>query len=108
MHRNENFNPYFFKKDNAPDCVMGENIGHCKPVDVDMAENEAEEVDVADDLPNIFNEEQHWKEKKPMKGMRLWGSWMSDDQSFQIKSLVNEHNCARNFNFGSFATYIWI
>ncbi|CAH1413812.1 unnamed protein product [Lactuca virosa] len=65
-HRNENFNPHFFKKDNAPDCEMGENIGHRKPVDVDMVENEAEEVDSADDLPNIFNEEQHWKEQKPV------------------------------------------
>nr|KAJ0227269.1 hypothetical protein LSAT_V11C100004300 [Lactuca sativa] len=31
---------------------------------------------------------------------RLWASWMRDEQSFQIKSLINEHNCARNFKLG--------
>nr|KAJ0209190.1 hypothetical protein LSAT_V11C400211760 [Lactuca sativa] len=30
---------------------------------------------------------------------RLWASWMRDEYSFQIKSLINEHNCARNFNY---------
>ena len=28
---------------------------------------------------------------------RLWASWMSEEQSFQIKSLIIDHNCARNF-----------
>nr|KAJ0191009.1 hypothetical protein LSAT_V11C800445800 [Lactuca sativa] len=32
---------------------------------------------------------------------RLWASWMSDEESFQIKSLKADHNCARNFKFGS-------
>nr|KAJ0206120.1 hypothetical protein LSAT_V11C500277050 [Lactuca sativa] len=39
---------------------------------------------------------------------RLWGSWMSDEESFQIKSLKVDHNCDRNFNFGSLVTYAWI
>ena len=39
---------------------------------------------------------------------RLWGSWMSKDKSFQIKSLISEHNCAKNFKFGSIVTYRWI
>nr|KAJ0207050.1 hypothetical protein LSAT_V11C500241920 [Lactuca sativa] len=39
---------------------------------------------------------------------RLWASWMSDEESFQIKSLKAYHNCARNFNFGSLVTYAWI
>ncbi|XP_052624932.1 uncharacterized protein LOC128132415 [Lactuca sativa] len=39
---------------------------------------------------------------------RLWGSWMSEDKSFQIKSLISEHNCAKNFKFGSIVTYKWI
>ena len=39
---------------------------------------------------------------------RLWASWMSDEESFQIKSLKVDHNCDRNFNFGSLVTYAWI
>ncbi|CAI9265896.1 unnamed protein product [Lactuca saligna] len=39
---------------------------------------------------------------------RLWASWMSDEESFQIKSLKADHNCARNFKFGSLVTYAWI
>ncbi|XP_052621081.1 uncharacterized protein LOC128126928 [Lactuca sativa] len=39
---------------------------------------------------------------------RLWGSWMSEDKSFHIKSLIGEHNCAKNFKFGSIVTYKWI
>nr|KAJ0214871.1 hypothetical protein LSAT_V11C300132940 [Lactuca sativa] len=39
---------------------------------------------------------------------RLWASWMSDEESFQIKSLKAYHNCARNFKFGSLVTYAWI
>nr|KAJ0212403.1 hypothetical protein LSAT_V11C400158890 [Lactuca sativa] len=39
---------------------------------------------------------------------RLWASWMSDEESFQIKSLKVDHNCARNFKFGSLVTYAWI
>ncbi|CAI9276504.1 unnamed protein product [Lactuca saligna] len=33
---------------------------------------------------------------------------MSDEESFQIKSLKADHNCARNFKFGSLVTYAWI
>jgi len=39
---------------------------------------------------------------------RLWASWMSEEQSFQIKSLKEEHNCARNFKLGALVTYAWI
>ncbi|CAI9283211.1 unnamed protein product [Lactuca saligna] len=39
---------------------------------------------------------------------RLWATWMSSEKSFQIKSLRNEHNCARTFKFGSVVTYSWI
>ncbi|CAI9279346.1 unnamed protein product [Lactuca saligna] len=39
---------------------------------------------------------------------RLWASWMSDEENFQIKSLKAYHNCARNFKFGSLVTYAWI
>ncbi|CAI9284491.1 unnamed protein product [Lactuca saligna] len=39
---------------------------------------------------------------------RLWATWMSSEKLFQIKSLHNEHNCARTFKFGSVVTYSWI
>nr|KAJ0209809.1 hypothetical protein LSAT_V11C400172910 [Lactuca sativa] len=39
---------------------------------------------------------------------RLCVSRMSDEESFQIKSLKVDHNCARNFKFGSLVTYAWI
>ena len=39
---------------------------------------------------------------------RLWGSWMSDEVSFQIKSLHQEHNCGRNYKMGPLVTYRWI
>nr|KAJ0205312.1 hypothetical protein LSAT_V11C500238060 [Lactuca sativa] len=39
---------------------------------------------------------------------RLWASWMSEEKSFQIKSLINEHNYARNFKLDSIVNYTWI
>ena len=39
---------------------------------------------------------------------RLWASWMSEEQSFQINSLIDEHNFARNFKLGSIVSYAWI
>lgn len=36
---------------------------------------------------------------------RLWATWMSDEETFQIKSLKGDHNCARNYKLGSFVTY---
>ncbi|GKC05382.1 hypothetical protein Tco_0996992 [Tanacetum coccineum] len=39
---------------------------------------------------------------------RLWGSWMQNEASFQIKTLIPDHNCARVFNFGALVTYKWI
>ncbi|CAI9295760.1 unnamed protein product [Lactuca saligna] len=40
--------------------------------------------------------------------IRLWASWMSDEASFQIKSLKSVHKCARNYKLGSMVTYAWI
>nr|KAJ0224514.1 hypothetical protein LSAT_V11C100036320 [Lactuca sativa] len=73
---------------------------------------------------SIFNELLHRKKQKPILRMRfkgpgvsktngactfrLWASWMSDEESFQIKSLKVDHNCTRNFKFGSLVTYAWI
>lgn len=39
---------------------------------------------------------------------RLQASWMSEEQSFQIKSLIIDNNCARNFKHGSVVKYKWI
>lgn len=58
-HKDENINLWFFKKEDGPDCEMGENIGHHEPVGTDMAENEVVEADITDDLPYIFNNQQH-------------------------------------------------
>ncbi|CAI9266035.1 unnamed protein product [Lactuca saligna] len=46
--------------------------------------------------------------KNPSCPFRLWASWMSSERSFQIKSLVDEHNCSRVFKLGSIVTYKWI
>ncbi|GKA11589.1 hypothetical protein Tco_0691135, partial [Tanacetum coccineum] len=48
------------------------------------------------------------KSGQPVCGFRLWASWMSTENSFQIKSLKAEHKCARNYNLGSLVTYKWI
>ncbi|KAI3525338.1 hypothetical protein L1887_04054 [Cichorium endivia] len=39
---------------------------------------------------------------------RLWATWMSNEKSFQVKSLVDEHKCARNFKSASLVNYKWI
>nr|KAJ0193886.1 hypothetical protein LSAT_V11C800401480 [Lactuca sativa] len=78
----------------------------------------------------MFNEDISWKKQLPILGInsiekndskrllvkccdgectfRLWASWMSEEHSFQIKSLINEHNCARNFKLGLIVNYKWI
>ncbi|GJT31623.1 calcium/proton exchanger [Tanacetum coccineum] len=39
---------------------------------------------------------------------RMYASWMSNEHSFQIKSLNSEHKCCRNYNLGSLVTFRWI
>nr|KAJ0222911.1 hypothetical protein LSAT_V11C200061390 [Lactuca sativa] len=69
----------------------------------------------------MFNEDISWKKQFPILvkrllvkcsdgqcTFRLWASWMSEEHSFQIKSLIIEHNCARNFKLGSIVNYRWI
>nr|GEY69372.1 calcium/proton exchanger [Tanacetum cinerariifolium] len=48
--------------------------------------------------------------KKVVSGctFRLWASWMQDGSCFQIKTLVPEHTCSRNFELGSLFTFKWI
>nr|KAJ0186296.1 hypothetical protein LSAT_V11C900467960 [Lactuca sativa] len=48
------------------------------------------------------------KNKSPTCPFRLWASWMSKEKTFQIKSLVSEHNCSRVFTFGSIVMYKWL
>ncbi|KAL4583140.1 hypothetical protein LXL04_007705 [Taraxacum kok-saghyz] len=38
----------------------------------------------------------------------LWASWLIQGENFQIKSLIEEHNCSRSFKLGSIVTYKWI
>ncbi|GJY56750.1 hypothetical protein Tco_0455865 [Tanacetum coccineum] len=39
---------------------------------------------------------------------RLYASWMSSEHCFQIKSLILDHKCCRNYNLGSLVTFKWI
>ncbi|GJR06568.1 multidrug resistance-associated protein 5 [Tanacetum coccineum] len=39
---------------------------------------------------------------------RCYARWMTDEKSFQCISLVDEHICVRNFNFGALVNYKWI
>ncbi|PWA54061.1 hypothetical protein CTI12_AA437360 [Artemisia annua] len=45
------------------------------------------------------------KKKKAAKKdgctFRLWASWVQDGSSFQIKTLIPEHTCCRNFDLGA-------
>nr|KAJ0186815.1 hypothetical protein LSAT_V11C900492860 [Lactuca sativa] len=43
-----------------------------------------------------------------LKKMTPNASWMSKEKTFQIKSLVSEHNCSMVFKFGSIVTYKWL
>nr|GEX12516.1 hypothetical protein [Tanacetum cinerariifolium] len=42
------------------------------------------------------------------QAIKLWGSWMQSEASFQIKTLIPYHNCARVFDFEALVTYKWI
>ncbi|GKF67121.1 hypothetical protein Tco_0193638, partial [Tanacetum coccineum] len=53
------------------------------------------------------------KKKGTKKGVngctfRIWASWMQDGSCFQIKTLIPEHTCSRNFELGSLVTFKWI
>ncbi|GJW40334.1 hypothetical protein Tco_0066179 [Tanacetum coccineum] len=39
---------------------------------------------------------------------RLWASWMQGEPTSQIKTLIPNHICSRNFDLGSLVTYKWI
>nr|KAJ0201086.1 hypothetical protein LSAT_V11C600340760 [Lactuca sativa] len=51
-----------------------------------------------------------YKKNKKSKSclFRLWATWIKNERSFQIKSLIDRHNCARVFKFGSTVSYKWI
>ncbi|GJY11521.1 hypothetical protein Tco_0379706 [Tanacetum coccineum] len=39
---------------------------------------------------------------------RCYTRWMTDEKKIQCISLVDEHTCVRNFNFGALVNYKWI
>ncbi|CAI9279777.1 unnamed protein product [Lactuca saligna] len=39
---------------------------------------------------------------------RSYASWMKEEHTFQIKSLITEHKCSMAFKLGSIVTYKWI
>lgn len=39
---------------------------------------------------------------------RLYASWMSNEHYFQIKSVISEHKCGRNYNLWSLVAFKWI
>ncbi|GJU05552.1 hypothetical protein Tco_1121982 [Tanacetum coccineum] len=39
---------------------------------------------------------------------RCYARWTTDEKTFQYISLVDEHTCVRNFNFGALFNYKWI
>ncbi|GJW35940.1 hypothetical protein Tco_0058860, partial [Tanacetum coccineum] len=39
---------------------------------------------------------------------RCYDRWMTDEKTFQCISLVDEHTCVGNFNFGALVNYKWI
>ncbi|GJV67148.1 hypothetical protein Tco_1482657 [Tanacetum coccineum] len=39
---------------------------------------------------------------------RLWASWMQNEPTFQIKTLIHNHTYARNFDMGTLVTCKWI
>ncbi|KAL4556325.1 hypothetical protein LXL04_038973 [Taraxacum kok-saghyz] len=73
--------------------------------EMDKSEDNEDEACVEPTL--IFNLNIGWKLQELMD-MRLWATWMSTEHYFHIKSLKPNHQCARNFKFGSGMTYQWI
>ncbi|GJX80913.1 hypothetical protein Tco_0329062 [Tanacetum coccineum] len=55
-----------------------------------------------------WTKKQILESKKVVCPFRMYASWMSNEHSFQIKSLISEHKCCRNYNLGSLVTYRWI
>ncbi|CAI9298295.1 unnamed protein product [Lactuca saligna] len=100
-----------------------EEVGNDNNIDDDDDDDGHEEDANVTQQLSIFNELVPLKKHIPILGMRkrllvkcckgectfrLWASWMSDESSFQIKSLKAVHKCARNYKLGSMVTYAWI
>nr|KAJ0191448.1 hypothetical protein LSAT_V11C800437940 [Lactuca sativa] len=59
----------------------------------------------------VANGYQLYLKKTTVKGYWLsvvMASWISEEHSFQIKSFIIDHNCARNLKLGSIVNYKWI
>nr|XP_043633238.1 uncharacterized protein LOC122604409 [Erigeron canadensis] len=48
------------------------------------------------------------KGEEAKRPWRCYGKRLNDEASFQVVSMVDEHNCTRNFRFGSLVSYKWI
>ena len=50
------------------------------------------------------------KQSKSQAGcsFRLWAGWMQNESTFQIKTLIPNHTCSRNYDLGSLVTYKWL
>ena len=46
-------------------------------------------------------------DKKPCP-FRVVAAWKYNERTFQIKSIVKTHLCARNYKFGSLVTSNWL
>ncbi|GJU99751.1 pentatricopeptide repeat-containing protein [Tanacetum coccineum] len=47
-------------------------------------------------------------DEKPVCKWRCYGKMMKDEASFLVRSLVDEHTCVRNFQYGRLVDYKWI
>ncbi|CAI9289371.1 unnamed protein product [Lactuca saligna] len=102
--------------------ILNSNQEEVNDVDGDKDSDKDDEV-----VFPVFDEKQEWDKMVPVLGMKfanplelklcltnyvvrngLWATWMKNERSFQIKSLIDRHNCARVFKFGSIVSYKWI
>ncbi|GJV09584.1 calcium/proton exchanger [Tanacetum coccineum] len=83
-----------FRKPNVKDNVVGSSKSHVLSPTCSPSKKWIKKV--------ILND------KKPNCPFRLYASWMTKENSFQIKSLNSDHKCSRNYNLGALVNYRWI
>ncbi|PWA81631.1 hypothetical protein CTI12_AA180960 [Artemisia annua] len=88
-------------------------VGNSDKIEEDGIENNDEKGE--DDVGNNDEKDGMGKEigidkKKKVRKcpFRLWASKITDEGSFQIKSLNDKHICSRKFSLGSLVTHTWI
>ncbi|GJZ37895.1 hypothetical protein Tco_0584086 [Tanacetum coccineum] len=71
--------------------------------------NDEKEVENNDEKDGVGKKIDTNRKKKVRKcPFRLWASKITDEGSFQIKSLNDKHICSRKFSLGSLITHSWI